>query len=235
MISVASVPAGHPYVHAVSDPEAVALLPDPTPPGATLPGQWWPPRLLEPDYLNGRIDAIDVLHVHFGFESAPPDVLRRVIKITAAHRVPLVLTVHDLQNPHFVDPAEHLARLDVLVPAASAVITLTPGAARAIRTRWGRVATVLPHPHVLPMESVGTPRAARPVPVVGVHAKSLRANIDPLPVIDALLATARPDWLLRVDLDAEAAASSRADILSPARLAAWRDRGGPIPASPTRN
>jgi glycosyltransferase involved in cell wall biosynthesis len=208
------------------------LLRDPVPPGATLPGQWWPPRLLDPNYLMRQIDWIDVLHVHFGMDAIPPAVLGDVVRILQAHHVPLVLTVHDLHNPHFVDSTDHLARLDVLVPAAAEVITLTQGAAGAISARWGRVATVLPHPHVLPIEVVGAARERHPEPVVGVHAKSLRANIDPIPVIDGLLSAGRPDWLLRLDVDDDSTSSPRAEELSQTRLDDLRSRGVDVRVHP---
>ncbi|MEV3903635.1 hypothetical protein AB0K11_15025 [Mycobacterium sp. NPDC050551] len=172
------------------------------------------------------------MHVHFGFDSTAPEVLRDVVRLLRAHRVPLVLTVHDLHNPHFVDSTDHLARLDVLVPAAAEVITLTPGAADAILARWGRVATVLPHPHVLPVEAIGAPRTPHPEPVVAVHAKSLRANIDPLPVIDGLLAAELPDSRLRLDVDDDATSSSRSDELSAARLDELRTRGVDVRVHP---
>ncbi|MCV7172819.1 glycosyltransferase [Mycobacterium manitobense] len=216
----------------MTDTEDVALLHDPVPPGATLPGQWWPPRMLEPNYLIGQIDSIDVLHVHFGFDATAPEVLRDVVRILRAHRVPLVLTVHDLHNPHFVDTTDHLARLDVLVPAAAEVITLTRGAADAVFARWGRTATSLPHPHVLQIEAVGAPRERRPEPVVAVHAKSLRANIDPLPVIDGLLSVDRPGWRLRLDVDEEATSSPRADELFCGRLDDLRTRGVDVRVHP---
>ncbi|MEU0496101.1 hypothetical protein [Mycobacterium sp. NPDC006124] len=201
---MASVPASHPYVAAVVDTSRVMLLPDPVPPGATMAGQWWPPRLLDPDYLRREIGTIDVLHVHFGFEAIAVADLRAVLDVLRHARVPLVLTVHDLHNPHFADAAEHLARLDVLVPAATVVLTLTSGAAAEIGRRWGRDAVVLPHPHVLPIDAVGLARPSRPHPVVAVHGKALRANIRPWPVVDALLVGERPRHHLRLDLDDEA-------------------------------
>jgi hypothetical protein len=97
-----------------------------------------------------------------------------------------VLTVHDLRNPHHPDPAPHAAALDVLVPAAAALITLTPGAAAEIGHRWGRAAHVVPHPHVVPLDRPRPPRPARDGLVVGVHAKSLRANTDPVGTTRAL-------------------------------------------------
>lgn len=216
MISLASVPAGHPYVHAMLDSDHVALLSDPVPPGATVPGQWWPPRLLEPGFLADHIGDIDVLHVHFGFDAIAPDVLRDVVGVLREHRVPLVVTVHDLDNPHFRDPDEHRERLGVLVSAASEVITLTPGAAAEVQRRWNRTCVVLPHPPVLP--DIGAPREHRGEPVVAVHAKALRANIDPWPVLDALLPRAGTGWRLRLDVDAEALRSPRAAEAAEARL-----------------
>ena len=67
------------------------------------------------------------------------------------------MTVHDLVNPHFVDQTPTPEHLDVLIPAATEVITLTPGAAAAIETRWGRPAAVIPHPHVVPLDRVPAP------------------------------------------------------------------------------
>ena len=91
---------------------------------------------------------------------------------------PLVLTVHDLAHPHLADPARHDAALDVLVPAADAVLTLTAGAAAEIRARWGREAVVVPHPHVLPLDRLDRPRATHDGFVVGLQAKP-RANNAP--------------------------------------------------------
>lgn len=203
MLTVASVPADHPYVESVIDGSRVRLLPDPVPPDATLAGQWWPPRFLEPAYLARHVGSFDVLHVHFGFEGFSIDELREITAILAQERVPLVLTVHDLHNPHFVDPARHLAQLDVLVPAAAVVLTLTRGAATAIANRWGRDAVVLPHPHVLPIELVGAARPARDVPVVGVHGKGVRASVAPWPILDALLDGDVGPSVIRFDLDDE--------------------------------
>ena len=227
LIRVASVPAAHPYITATVDTTLLTLLPDPVPPGASQPAQWWPPRWLDPRYVRARITEIDVLHVHFGFESIEYDDLVAVTDVLAAHGVPLVVTVHDLANPHLDDQAGHLEKLGMLVHRAHVVVTLTDGAARQIRDRWGVIATVLPHPHLLPIDEVGPPRTQRTSPVVAVHAKSLRANIDPWPVIDALVANHRPGQhvSLRLDLDDNAPSSPRAGAQLPGRLAAYRDRG----------
>ncbi|MBO0678592.1 glycosyltransferase [Mycolicibacterium sp. S2-37] len=225
MIAVASVPAAHPYVRAICDPESVLLLDDPRPIGATLPDQWWPPRLLDPVFVAEESGYFDIMHVHFGYDSTPPAALRDVAAVLAERHTPLVVTVHDLHNPHFADPRDHLARLDALIPAADGIVTLTPGAADAIAERWGRRARVIPHPHVLPLDAVGADRRAPTTAVVAVHAKSLRANIDPLPVLDALLAADEPAWQLRLDVDEDLDRSPRAGVLTPDRLAELAERG----------
>lgn len=222
---VASVPAAHPYVASVVDSDVVTLLGDPVPQGAARPGQWWPPRLLEPDYLRRRLGDCDLLHVHFGFDTNSPDQLAEVVDVLDARGVPLAVTVHDLENPHFTDQAAHAARLDVLLPAAAALVTLTTGAAAEIQRRWGRVAHVLPHPHVLPLEAIGTARQQRARPVVAIHAKNLRANVDPWPLLDHLVENRRADWQVRLDLDEEVLGGPRADEACGQRLARYRRAG----------
>ncbi|MFB1298082.1 glycosyltransferase [Mycobacterium sp. pW049] len=234
LIRLASVPAGHPFVRATTDPGLVALLPDPVPPGATLAGQWWPPRWLDPGYLREHIHEIDVLHVHFGFEAVALGDLRAVTGLLRAHRVPLVVTVHDLANPHLADQTTHEAALGLLLSEAGTVITLTRGAARVIAQRWGVESVVLPHPHLLPVECVGVRRATRAAPVVAVHAKFLRANVDPWPIMDALVATewAAAPVALRLDMDENALRSRRADEALPDRLAAYDAAGVDVRVHP---
>ena len=77
------------------------------------------------------------------------------------HNKPLVYTVHDLRNPHHPERTAHDEQQDVVVAAATTLITLTPGAARAVSERWGRKAVVLPHPHVLDSVRIGRPRPSQ--------------------------------------------------------------------------
>lgn len=186
---VASVPSDHPYVRHLApvggDPD-VRRLPDPPVPGAPA-GQWWPSPVLEPTWLRAHAHTLDVVHVHFGFEHRTTAQLRELVEVLAELRLPLVLTVHDLQNPHLVDQRAHDEALTVLVPAAAAVITLTPGAAAAIERRWGRPAAVVPHPHVVPLDRLG--RARTRSGQVGLHTKA-RAGNDPEAVRAELTAAA---------------------------------------------
>ncbi len=178
-LRVASVPSDHPYVRhlaPVDGDAAVLRLPDPPVPGAPA-GRWWPSPVLDPAWLQAHADGIDVVHVHFGFEHRTAGQLRETVAVLHRLRLPLVLTVHDLQNPHLADQAAHEQALSVLVPAAAAVVTLTTGAAAEIARRWGRTATVLPHPHVVPLGRLAAPRPPS-TGRVGLHAKP-RANNDP--------------------------------------------------------
>ncbi|GHH36245.1 glycosyltransferase [Streptomyces candidus] len=208
-IRVASVPAGHVYVRHCSDPrqpDGVVRLRDPRPNGAPSTSQrWWPPVMLDPAWVNAHHEEFDVFHLHFGFDAQSPAQLGSLVGALRRHGKPLLYTVHDLRNPHQPDPAPHEAALDVLVPAADHLITLTPGAAAEIARRWQREATVLPHPHV-----VAEPRLTRPRPHhdgfrVGVHAKSLRPNMVLLPVVRVLAEAVAdlPDAQLQVNIHHE--------------------------------
>lgn len=205
-LTVASVPAGHVYVHHLSDPverDRVRRLPDPRP--CTAPSDhsvWWPPAMLDPAWVADNHQSFDVFHLHFGFDAQPVEDLRRLVRTLRANGVPLVQTVHDLRNPHHAQRAEHDRHLDVLVPAADELITLTRGAADEIARRWGREATVLPHPHVVDLPSIDAPRAPHAGTVVGIHLKSLRTNMIAMPVVDAVAAAVEEldDVVLRVDV-----------------------------------
>ena len=203
-VLIASVPSGHVYVRHLDAPggsDRVVRLPDPSVPDGSPAARWWPPAMLEPDWVRAHADEFDIMHIHFGFDHQPPDTLRELVGALREHRKPLVLTVHDLRNPHHGEPELHDAQLGVLVSAADAVITLTPGAAAEIRRRWARSARVLPHPHVVEEPMLSRPRGKRDGFVIGVHVKSLRANMDPLPVIERIAADLRamPGASLRVD------------------------------------
>lgn len=189
-IKVASVPHGHVYVRHLADPDGtdrVVRLDDPKPDRTVVGAPWWPAVMLNPTWIAGHAEEFDLYHVHFGFDAVDPDHLRDVVETLRAHHKPLVYTVHDLRNPHQADRRAHDAALDVLVPAADALITLTPGAAAEIERRWGRRATVVPHPHVVELDEMARPRPERARRAVGLHLKSMRANMAPLPVLEVLL------------------------------------------------
>lgn len=190
-VRVASVPAGHVYVEHLRPthgPSGVVRLPDPRP-GVPdpAPGQWWPPAMLSPQWICSHADEFDVFHVHFGFDALSREQLQAVVDALRGAGKPLVYTVHDLRNPHHETPGAHDEHLDVLVPAADHLITLTPGAAELIAHRWGRRAEVLPHPHVVDLERMQRRRPVHDGFVIGVHAKSVRPSMAPVAVLTELL------------------------------------------------
>ncbi|WP_347238654.1 glycosyltransferase, partial [Dietzia sp. E1] len=161
---VRSVPAGHDYVRHALEPAAdVVVLDDPVldPAG---PARWWPHPALEAAERPEVLDDADLVHVHFGYEHRSPEQIAEFVATLRARAMPLVVTVHDLTNPHEPDPAAHLERTGHLVRGASAVLTLTAGAAAEIRERWGVDAQVVPHPRLVPAavtEPLRPTRAAR--------------------------------------------------------------------------
>lgn len=175
-IRVASIPAAHPYVRAITDSRQVHVLPDPPVPGAAA-GQWWPPVALTSEWLVSHADDYDLLHVHFGLESFSPEQLSAALDAARRLGRPVVYTVHDLENPQLVDQEPYRALLDVIVPAADHLITLTADAAAEIERTWHRRSRVLVHPTLL--EGVIAPRRTDDgVTRVGIHLRDLRPNID---------------------------------------------------------
>jgi hypothetical protein len=191
-----SIPARHPYVDAVRPVGVEAVRSD------RVSG-----FELDPAFAPGAITAlapeIDLVHVHFGFDQLTPGEMRAWTAELRAAGLPLVVTVHDLRNPHHVTPDQHDAVLTELLAAADGVITLTAGAATAIRGRFAREAQVIAHPTLVdPGRTAEIPREPG---LVVLHLKSLRRNLqDPLRLVAAALAGARrAGGRLRVDVHPE--------------------------------
>jgi hypothetical protein len=202
-VRVLHVPGGHGYVAHVQDPRVpeVVVVTEPARTGA-----WAPSPALDASWVAADAGSFDVLHLHFGFESRTPGQLSELVEALRRTGRGLVLTVHDLENPHLHDQSAYTRLLDVLVPAADGLVTLTPGAAQEVHRRWGRRPVVVPHPHLAPLERIGAPRPTRSPRVVGLHLKSLRANLLALPALRTLAAAVArvPDVRLRVDVHDEA-------------------------------
>ncbi len=129
------------------------------------------------DWIAAHAEDFDVLHVHFGLESFSPEQLADALAAARRHGRPVVYSVHDIDNPQLVDQTAYHALLDVIVPAADRLITLTPTAAAEIERRWHRESVVLAHPTLID----DTLRVQRPdddVIRVGMHLRDLRPNID---------------------------------------------------------
>ncbi|WP_241153882.1 glycosyltransferase family protein [Nocardioides pantholopis] len=229
---VASVPAGHVYVRHLAPetgPGAVRLPdPDPDSPERSAVEKWWPPVMLDPRWAAEA--DFDLMHLQFGFDSCSLEQLHELVATLRRRGKPLVFTVHDLRNPHHLERGVHDAQLDVLVPAADAVVTLTRGAAAEIRRRWDREALVLPHPHVVDLPTMVLAQQARAHRRtdrfrVGVHAKSLRASMDPLRILPTLVDTVRglPGAVLQVNVHHDV--HDRDGARHDAELTAYLDSG----------
>lgn len=157
--------------------------------------------LVDAGWVRANRDEFDCMHTHFGFGDVGLDPMRAWIDALREVGRPLVHTVHDLENPHHADQGHHQRQLDLLVPAADALITLTACAADRVEARWGRRPVVLPHPHIVDLELVGAPRT-RPTPLVlGMHLKDLRAAVHgPDLWVDVATVVAGDDrYRLRID------------------------------------
>lgn len=120
-----------------------------------------------------------IVHLHFGFEHLGEEELASWLDGLRVHRLRLVLTVHDLDNPHLVDQRPYRRLLGQLVARADALITLTRSAAALLARTHGREAAVIPHPHVVPLPDLRRRAGAeRPRRGVYVHAATCRPNLD---------------------------------------------------------
>ncbi|WP_231888877.1 glycosyltransferase family protein [Dietzia cinnamea] len=217
---VRSVPAGHDYVrHALGGAADVVVLDDPVLDPAE-PARWWPHPALEAAERPEVLDDADLVHVHFGYEHRSPGQIAEFVAALRARAMPLVVTVHDLTNPHEPDPTAHLERTGHLVRGAFAVLTLTVGAAAEIRKRWGVDAQVIPHPRLVSAAVTEPLRRARAsaghdgrrpgrVRTVGVVLGSLRAGVAAEQLLPALADALPPHTRLIVMIRADALAAAR--------------------------
>ena len=86
----------------------VVRLPDPAPDVPDpLPGQWWPPVMLQTGWVaEHHGTSISPICISGSTPPRPPSSRSWTAELAARGR-PLVMTVHDLTNPHFVDQARH--------------------------------------------------------------------------------------------------------------------------------
>ena len=197
-LTIASVPSSHVYVRhiAAEQDDGVRRLPDPDPdvPTRSAREQWWPPVMLSRQWVEHH--DFDVFHVQFGFDAWDPEVLADLADAVHERGRPFVQTVHDLRNPHHATRSLHDAQLAALLSRADEVLTLTPGAASEIASRFGRTAHVVPHPHVVDLDTMAAyaaePRREPGAPFrVGLHVKSLRVSMDPLVLLPTLVRSVR--------------------------------------------
>lgn len=200
---VASVPRRHAYTRHIGWPgDGVTRI-------ATPDATYRASDLVDAGWVREHRDEFDCMHTHFGFGDVNVDAMQAWLDALAEVGRPLVHTVHDLENPHHADQEHHRRQLDLLVPAADEVITLTRCAADRIECRWGRRPVVLPHPHIVELERVGRPRTAEKPLVVGVHLKDLRAAVHGPELWEPLAEVVAADERFRLRIDAYPAALDR--------------------------
>ncbi|QGU05340.1 glycosyltransferase family protein [Corynebacterium comes] len=208
-LRVLSIPAGHVYTAAIR-PEDVEYLPDPD-----IDGHWWPHPALDAAWWEDlpAEQLPDLVHLHFGFDHLTPGQTGAFIQALRSRGVPLVVTVHDMDNPHLKDQTDHHEKVRLLVDAAAARITLTDLAAAhlPVGTR------VIPHPQVVTDPPPGAGNGQAP----GVFLKSLRGNVISDPFFYRILArTVRRELgrPLRIHLHEDPATGDLVRALSGGRL-----------------
>src|SRR5215218_7460577 len=113
-ITVASVPAAHPYVRHLAplreergQPRVIRLTdPDPRNPSRVTLSKWWPPVMLEPSWVRRHHAEFDVFHLHFGFDGHAPAQLTELVDSLRHAGKPFVHTVHDLRSPREAERAQ---------------------------------------------------------------------------------------------------------------------------------
>ena len=187
-ITVETLPGRGLYVRHLPNPEGVDAVHRPTVGWAGGPSRG---GAFTTAWLRARLPQTDVVHVVGLRPGQHPDDVRAAIDLTRASGTPLVVTGYNLGAPHSAEAARLGEQLDLLVPAADAVLTLTDTAAAEMRRRWDVEAVVLPHPHVVNFVRM---RQERPVPPpagrgrlrVGTHLGSLRGGPEQLELVTAL-------------------------------------------------
>lgn len=144
------------------------------------------------DVASWGAARVDVVHLHFGFETKTVEELDEWMAAVRRRGAALVFTLHDVANPHLVDQAPYRRLLARLLVGADRIITLTPTAAGCAAVLGARQpAEVLPHPHVVPFEAMARHRSdVDERRDVYVHAGTVRPNLD-VPLLAALAGAAR--------------------------------------------
>ena len=195
-MAVLSIPCAHPYVQSVQPRggwDHTRLLPDPIV-NADDPAQWWPHPAFHQQWWEEReqekdSEPVDLVHLHFGFEHLTVQQTREFISLLRARRLPLVLTVHDIDNPHMVDQRGFHAQLRILLDDAARILTLTDSARSRLHEEFGvdpRRVVVVPHLRIVErsQDVVPTYRGTD----IGIFLKSLRANVPQDPDFYLVLA-----------------------------------------------
>jgi beta-1,4-mannosyltransferase len=162
VVRVAHQPADHPYVRHIS----------PATPTIVKDVDVW-------DVSAVVAAGVDIVHLHFGFETRRPDELAAWADDLRRCGVALVHTVHDLENPHLADQRCFGEQVATIVRHADALLTLTERTADVTAARFGRRPSVVGHPHVVALGDIARRRESPPVRGGAyIHAATVRPNLD---------------------------------------------------------
>jgi beta-1,4-mannosyltransferase len=163
--------------------------------------------ILSIDWISTYLALFDIVHVQFGYNDCQTDDLRRFSNFLRNQGKRLIFTLHDLTNPQTEDQSHHAANTEALVEGATKVITLTAACADLIRDRYDINPVTIQHPHVLPLDRIGRPRARTESKTIAIHLKSLRPGVrDAAREIKSVVHAIRidPTLRLRIDINDEA-------------------------------
>ncbi|GLY27560.1 hypothetical protein Kisp02_09250 [Kineosporia sp. NBRC 101731] len=192
IIKIAALPGRGVYVRHLGHPEGVDGVHRPT---VQMPGSApKPPAAFDPAWLQTHLGDMQIVHVHALAPRMSAEHVKAAVQATRDAGRPLIVTAYHLSDPTGLDEAGYAAQLDVLIPAADQVVTLTESAAKEIAKRWKVTAQVQPHPHAVDFVRMRRERPARGQSgpyLVGVHLGSLRLPSDPVKVVSALAEAAK--------------------------------------------
>lgn len=189
---VLSYPARHPYVDRLHGPVAQLVHRDVAP---SCFGDHH-----DPDWLRAHSLDWDLAHIHFRHQQRSGDRLRAALLAHHGSGTPVVMTVHDLEDPHRPTGDRHALDLLARIGASVDVLTtFTRGARRAVERITGRSCLLIPHGALLNLRQRAHRRRDRHVlegpgrPFL-LHAGRVRPNLAWPEVIDAhrLSGTDRP-------------------------------------------
>jgi hypothetical protein len=183
-IRVATLPGRGLYARHLGHPEGIDGVHHVTVGQAGVPRA---PSCLDHAWLAEHLAEVDVVHAIAAPSGLSGEELAGVVEVVRDSGTPLVFTAYHLEDPHALSSERYAEQLDVLVPTADAVVTLTASAAAEIADRWGVEATVLPHPHAVDFVRMRQQRPRFGARFkVGVHLGNLRTAVEPAALLLAL-------------------------------------------------
>jgi hypothetical protein len=122
---------------------------------------------------SGTWDAVDAVHIHFGMDFEPPDVIEKALEVVRRRDKPIIFTCHDLDSIHRRHCSGFSRSLDLVLGWSNVVIALTAASAQRLvaeRAVPAEKIRVIPHGSLIEADELP------------------RAPLSPLPAPEALQA-----------------------------------------------